>query len=58
MYDDADCYDTLEVHGRFRNAKIAKVYSTMLELGVPYTIGKLKRSTFQQAKEHASRTPG
>ena len=45
----------LEVHGRVENAKIAKKYFTMLEWGVSYTIGKLKRRAFQQAKEHANR---
>ena len=43
----------LEVHGRVRNAKIAKKYFLMLEWGVSYTVGKLKRRAFQQAKEHA-----
>ena len=47
----------LEVHGRVGNAKIAKKYFPMSEWGVPYTVGKLKRRTFQQAKEHANRTP-
>ena len=48
----------LEVHGRVRNAKIAKKYFPMSELGVPYTVGKLKRRAFQQAKEHADPIPG
>ena len=39
----------LEVHSRLGNAKIAKKYFPTLDLGVPYTIGKLKRETFQQA---------
>ena len=43
----------LEVHGRVGNAKIAKKYSPMSEWGVSYTVGKLKRGAFQQAKEHA-----
>ena len=43
----------LEVHGRVRNAKKEKKYFPMLEWGVPYTIGKLKRRAFQRAKEHA-----
>ena len=30
----------------------------MLEQGTPYTVGKLKRRAFQQAKEHASRIRG
>ena len=45
------------VHGRVGNAKRAKKYLPMLEWGVPYTVGKLKRRAFQQAKEHADRTP-
>ena len=44
----------LEVHGRVGNAKIAKNYFPMLEWGMPYTIGKLKKRAFQQAKEHAN----
>ena len=40
------------------NAKIAKKYFPMLEWGVPYTVGKLKRRAFQQAKEHAGPIPG
>ena len=48
----------LEVHGRVRNAKIAKKYFPMSKWGVPYTIGKLKRSDFQQAKVHAHWLPG
>ena len=48
----------LEVHGNLRNAKIAKKYFPMLKWGMPYTIGKLKRRDFQQAKEHATQTPG
>ena len=48
----------LEVHGRVRNAKIAKKYFSMSEWGVPYTVGKLKRRAFQRAKEHADRIPG
>ena len=41
----------LEVHDRVENAKIAKKYFSMLKWGVPYTVGKLKRRAFQQAKE-------
>ena len=41
----------LEVHGRLRNAKIAKKYFLMLEWGMPYTIGKQKRRASQQDKE-------
>ena len=48
----------LEVHDRLKNAKIAKKYLLMLEWGVPYTIGKLKRRAFQQAKEHTNQIPG
>ena len=40
----------LEVHDRLENAKIAKEYFLMLEWGVPYTVGKLKRRAFQQAR--------
>ena len=48
----------LEVHGRVANAKIAKKYFPMSEWGMPYTVGKLKRRAFQQAKEHADQIPG
>ena len=48
----------LEVHDRVGNAKIAKKYFPMSEWGVPYTVGKLKRRAFQQAKEHTDRIPG
>ena len=48
----------LEVHGRVRNARIAKKYFPMSDWGVPYTVGKLKRGAFQQAKEHANSIPG
>ena len=48
----------LEVPGRVRNTKIAKKYFPMLESSVPYTVGKLKRRTFQQAKEQANWIPG
>ena len=48
----------LEVHGRVGNAKIAKKYFLMSEWGVPHTVGKLKRSAFQQAEEHAHQIPG
>ena len=47
----------LKVHGRFRKAKIAKIYFPMLEWDVPYTVGKLKRRVFQQTKEHTNWTP-
>ena len=47
----------LEVHDKVRNAKIAKKYFLMLEWGVRYVVGKLKRRAFQQAKEHANRIP-
>ena len=48
----------LEVHGRLKNAKIAKKYFPMLKWGVPYIIRKLKKIAFQQAKEHANWIPG
>ena len=48
----------LEVHDRVKNAKIAKKYFLMLEWGMPYTVGKLKRRAFQQADEHADWIPG
>ena len=48
----------LEVHGRVRNAKIENKYFPMSEWGVPYTVGKLKRRSFHQAKEHADWLPG
>ena len=48
----------LEVHGRVGNAKIEKKYFSMLEWGVPYIVGKLKRRAFQQAQEHANQIPG
>ena len=48
----------LEVHNRLGNAKITKKYFLMLEWGVPYTVGKLKKRTFQQAKERANQIPG
>ena len=48
----------LEVHGRVGNAEIANKYFPMSELGVPYTVAKLKRRAFQQAKEHTDRTLG
>ena len=47
----------LEVHGRVGNAKIAKKYFPMLERGVPYIVGKIKRRAFQQAKEHSDLIP-
>ena len=46
-----------EVHGRVRNAKIAKKFFPMSEWGVPYIVGKLKRRAFQQAKKHADWIP-
>ena len=48
----------LEVHGRVGNAKITKKYFSMLEWGVLYTVGELKRRAFQQAREHANQIPG
>ena len=48
----------LEVHDRVGIAKIANKYFLMSEWGVPYTVGKLKRRAFQQAKEHANQIPG
>ena len=48
----------LEVHGRARNAKIANKYFPMSEMGMPYTVGKLKRRSSQRAKEHADPIPG
>ena len=48
----------LEVHGRVENAKIAKKYFPMLEWGVPSTVRKLKRRTFQQDKEQADQMSG
>ena len=46
----------LEVHGKLKNAKITKKHFPMLEWGVPYIVGKLKRRAFYQAKEHANQT--
>ena len=43
----------LKVHGRLGNSKLAKKYFPMLEWNVPYTIGKLNRRAFKQAKEIA-----
>ena len=48
----------LEVHGKVGNAKIAKKYIPMLEWGMPYTAGNLKRRAFQQTKENANQIPG
>ena len=45
---------SLEVHSKLKNIKIAKKYFSILEWGMPYTIGKLKRRVFQQAKEYAN----
>ena len=36
----------LEVHNRLRNAKIEKKYFPMLEGGMPYIVGKLKKIAF------------
>ena len=49
---------SLEIYDRLQNAKITKKYFPMSKWGVPYTIGKLKRKAFQQAKEHANRILG
>ena len=43
---------------KLKNAKIGKKYFPMLEWDVPYIVGKLKRRSFQQAKEHTNRTLG
>ena len=48
----------LDVHGRLKNAKIANKHFPMSEWGVPFTVGKLKRRVFQQAKENANRILG
>ena len=48
----------LEVHGSLGNAKITKKYFSMLEWGVPYIFGKLKKRAFQLAKEHTNWIPG
>ena len=48
----------LEVHDRVANAKIEKEYFPNWEWGVPYTVGKLRRRSFQQAKEHTNHIPG
>ena len=48
----------LEVHGRVKNAKIAKKYFPIVEWGVPYTVGKVKRRAFQHDKEHVNQIPG
>ena len=44
----------LEVHGRVKNAKIAKKFFPMSGWGMPYTV---KEKDFQQAKEHANQIP-
>ena len=44
----------LEVNGRVKNVKIAEKYFLMSDLDVPYTIRKLKRRNFQEAKDHAN----
>ena len=49
---------SLEVHGRLRNAKISKKYFSMLELVVSYTVRKIKKIAFEQAKEQTNQTPG
>ena len=41
----------LGVHGRLRNAKIAKKYFPMSEWGVSYADEKLKKRAFQKAKD-------
>ena len=46
----------LQVHGKVKNAKIAKKYFPRSKWGVPYTVGNLKRRAFQQAKEHTNQT--
>ena len=48
----------LKIPDRLGNAKIVKKYFSMLEWGLPYIVGKLKRRTFQQAKEYANWTLG
>ena len=47
----------LEVHGRVKNAKIAKKCFQMSDWGAPYIVEKLKKKDFQQAKEQANRIP-
>ena len=47
----------LEVHGKIKNAKIAKKYFSMSKWGLPYIVGKLKRRYFQQAKKQANWLP-
>ena len=48
----------LKIRGKLRNAKITKKYFRILEWGMPYIVGKLKRRVFQQANEHANWIPG
>ena len=48
----------LEVHGKIENAKVTKKYFSMLEWGMPYTVGKLKIRAFQQSKEYANQILG
>ena len=48
----------LEVHGRVKNAKIAKIYFPISKWSVPFIVGKIKRRDYQQAKEHAHQVPG
>ena len=48
----------LGIHGRLKNAKIAKKYFSMSKWSVSYTNRKLKRRDFQQAKEYANQIPG
>ena len=47
----------LEVHRRLESTKIAKKYFPMSEWGVLYIVEKLKRRSFQQAKEHTNQIP-
>ena len=45
---------SLEVLDGLGNVKITKKYFSMSDWGVIYTVGKLKRRAFQQAKEHTN----
>ena len=40
----------LEVHGRVKNAEIAKKYFPMSKWGVPYTVGKLREVLSNELK--------
>ena len=40
----------LGIHDKLRNTKITKKYFLMLEWGLLYTVGKLKRRDFEQVK--------